>query len=37
METVKFDHKYYDLKKLLDAKYPFLEKMRDKAPGSFKH
>jgi putative nucleotidyltransferase with HDIG domain len=27
----------YDLKKLLDAKYPFLERMRDKAPGTFKH
>jgi len=37
MDSIKFDHEKYDLKKLLDAKYPFLEKMRDRAPGTFKH
>ena len=30
-------HDKYDLKSLLDAKHPFLEKMRDKAPGTYKH
>jgi putative nucleotidyltransferase with HDIG domain len=37
METIKFDHDKYDLKSLLDAKYPFLEKLRDRAPGTYKH
>ena len=37
MELIDFDHEKYDLKQLLDAKHPFLEKMRDKAPGTFKH
>lgn len=37
MDTIKFNNEQYDLKILLDAKYPFLEKMRDKAPGTFKH
>lgn len=37
MDLIEFDHDKYDLKKLLDAKYPFLEKMRDRAPGTFKH
>ena len=37
MKSIKFDTEKYDLKKLLDAKYPFLEKMRDKAPGTYKH
>lgn len=37
MESIKFDNEKFDLKNLLDAKYPFLEKMRDRAPGTFKH
>jgi cyclic-di-AMP phosphodiesterase PgpH len=37
MDLIEFDHEKYDLKILLDAKYPFLEKMRDKAPGTYKH
>jgi len=37
MELIEFDHDKYDLKMLLDAKYPFLEKMRDRAPGTYKH
>jgi hypothetical protein len=37
MKSIKFDNEKYDLKKLLDAKYSFLEKMRDKAPGTYKH
>jgi putative nucleotidyltransferase with HDIG domain len=37
MDLISYDKEKYDLKKLLDAKYPFLEKMRDKAPGTFKH
>jgi len=37
MESIEFDHKKYDLKLLLDAKYSFLEKLRDKAPGTYKH
>ena len=37
METIEFDNDKYDLKSLLDAKHPFLEKMRDKAPGTYKH
>jgi len=37
MDSIKFDNDKYDLKTLLDVKYPFLEKMRDKAPGTYKH
>lgn len=37
MELIDFDHEKYDLKKLLDAKYPFMERLRDKAPGTYKH
>ena len=37
MDTIEFDQDKYDLKSLLDAKHPFLEKMRDKAPGTYKH
>lgn len=37
MDTIQFNIEKYDLKILLDAKYPFLEKMRDKTPGTFKH
>ena len=37
MDTIQFDEEKYDLKKLLDAKHPFLEKMRDRAPGTYKH
>lgn len=37
MDTIEIDPKKYDLKSLLDAKYPFLEKFRDKAGGTFQH
>ena len=37
MDLINFDHDKYDLKLLLDPKYHFLEKMRDKAPGTYKH
>jgi putative nucleotidyltransferase with HDIG domain len=37
MDTIKFDHEKFDLKSLLDAKHPFLEKLRDKAAGTYKH
>jgi len=37
MDTIVFDHDKYDLKSLLDAKHPFLERLRDKAPGTYKH
>jgi len=37
MDLIEFDRDKFDLKILLDGKYPFLEKMRDKAPGTFKH
>ncbi len=37
MDLIEFDRDKFDLKKLLDAKHPFLERMRDKAPGTFKH
>ena len=37
MELIEFDHDKYDLKQLLDAKHPFLERLRDKAPGTYKH
>lgn len=36
MEIIELDQKY-DLKALLDSKHPFLEKLRDKCPGTFKH
>lgn len=37
MDSIEFDHNKYDLKQLLDAKYSFLEKLRDRAPGTYKH
>ena len=37
MDTIEIDPKKYDLKALLDAKYPFLEKFREKAAGTFQH
>ena len=37
MDTIEFDDSKYDLKKLLDAKHPFLEKLRDRAVGTYKH
>jgi len=37
MDTIEIDSKKYDLKALLDAKYPFLEKFREKAAGTFQH
>ena len=37
MDLIEFDHEKYDLKALLDAKYPFMEKLRDRAPGTYKH
>ncbi len=37
MDKIEFDNEQYDLKALLDAKYPFMERMRDKAPGTYKH
>jgi putative nucleotidyltransferase with HDIG domain len=37
MDTIEIDSKKYDLKQLLDAKYPFLEKFREKAAGTFQH
>jgi len=37
MDNIEFDLSKYDLKILLDAKHPFLERIRDKAPGTFKH
>lgn len=37
MELIEFNNEKYNLKSLLDAKHSFLEKLRDKAPGSFKH
>ena len=37
MDTIEFDQDKYDLKALVDAKHPFMEKMRDKAPGTYKH
>ena len=36
MDTIELKEEY-NLKSLLDAKYPFLEKFRDKAPGTFQH
>lgn len=37
MESIEFDHEVYDLKFLVDPKHPFMEKLRDKAPGTYKH
>jgi len=37
MDTIELDLEKYNLKALLDAKYPFLEKFREKAPGTFQH
>lgn len=37
MDTIEFDNEKYDLKSLLDAKHPFMEKMRDRAAGTYKH
>jgi putative nucleotidyltransferase with HDIG domain len=37
MDTIEIDLEKYNLKSLLDAKYPFLEKFREKAPGTFQH
>lgn len=37
METIDFEQGKYDLKGLVDPKHPFMEKMRDKAPGTYKH
>jgi len=37
MDTIEVDLEKYDLKKLLDAKHPFLEKFREKAAGTFQH
>ena len=37
METISFDHDAYDLKALVDPKHPFMEKLRDKSPGTYKH
>jgi putative nucleotidyltransferase with HDIG domain len=36
MDTIELNEDY-NLKALLDAKYPFLEKFREKAPGTFQH
>ncbi len=37
MDTIEIDLEKYNLKALLDAKYPFLEKFREKAAGTFQH
>lgn len=37
MNSIDFDNEKFDLKKLLDVKYPFLEKLGDRAPGTYKH
>jgi putative nucleotidyltransferase with HDIG domain len=37
MDTIEINIEKYDLKSLLDAKYPFLERFREKAPGTFQH
>lgn len=37
MDTIELDLEKYNLKALLDAKYPFLVKFREKAPGTFQH
>lgn len=37
MDTIELDLEKYNLKALLDAKYPFLEKFRENAAGTFQH
>lgn len=37
METINFEQEQYDLKGLVDPKHPLMEKMRDRAPGTYKH
>ena len=37
MDTIEFDSEKYDIKKLLDVKHSFLERLRDKAVGTYKH
>jgi putative nucleotidyltransferase with HDIG domain len=37
MDTISFEQEQYDLKFLVDPKHSFMEKMRDKAPGTYKH
>ena len=37
METINFEKDQYDLKFLVDPKHPTMEKLRDKAPGTYKH
>lgn len=37
MDTIDFEKERYDLKFLVDPKHPFMEKLRDKAPGTYKH
>jgi putative nucleotidyltransferase with HDIG domain len=37
MDTIEIDVEKYDLKALLDAKYPFLERFRERAAGTFQH
>lgn len=37
MDTIEIDIEKYDLKSLLDAKHPFLERFREQAPGTFQH
>jgi hypothetical protein len=37
MDTISFEQETYDLKFLVDPKHPFMEKLRDKAPGTYKH
>jgi HD-GYP domain-containing protein (c-di-GMP phosphodiesterase class II) len=37
MDTISFEQEQYDLKFLVDPKHPFMEKLRDKAPGTYKH
>lgn len=37
METIEFEQEQYDLKGLVDPKHPFMDKLRDKAPGTYKH
>lgn len=37
MESIQLEIDKHNLKDLLDSKHPFLEKLRDRAPGTFKH
>lgn len=37
MDTIEIEIENYDLKSLLDAKYPFMEKFREQAAGTFQH